>query len=238
MKKLFILSIVIVFITSCKKEKHSEKINTISDQKENGFLITCTFENFFTKKVYLNKISENSLYPIDSFEVSQNKFILNGIVDYPERFALTYESYSATTVFIVENNAYEIYINGSNLNDPIIIGSNINTTLDKYKANSKAIFKKIDDLFPKFQKARLENNAEKLNEIGYTMKSIENEFTKFTYNYIIQNKNSFIAAMLLRDQLKSSKIDSIKIIKTYKLLSPEVKKCPDAKIIATYFNLH
>ncbi len=238
MKKLFILSIAIVFITSCKKEQPSEKINTISDQKENGFLITGTFENFFTKKVYLNKIIQNSLYPIDSFEVSKNKFILKGIVDYPERFVLTYESYSATTVFIVENNAYKIYINGLNLNDPIIIGSNLNTKLEKYKANSKAIFNKIDALFPKFQKARLENDAEKLNEIGNTMKLIENKFTKFTYNYIIQNKNSFIAAMLLRDQLKSSKIDSIRIIKTHKLLSPEVKKSPDAQIIATSFNLH
>tara|TARA_R110001583_G_scaffold412_2_gene3786 strand:+ start:30113 stop:30247 length:135 start_codon:yes stop_codon:yes gene_type:complete len=44
--------------------------------------------------------------------------------------------------------------------------------------------------------------------------------------------------MILRDQLKSTTIDTIKILETYNKLSNEVKNSPDAEIIASFLNLH
>ena len=93
-------------------------------------------------------------------------------------------------------------------------------------------------MFPQFQKARLENNVEKLNEIELSMKKVEAEFTDFSFNYIIQNKESYLAVMILRDQLKSSIVDTLRIKETYQILSEDVKNSPDAEIISSFLNLH
>ena len=237
MKWVTTFSFILILLFSCK-EKSIKTNNVTSNLKTlNSFEINGTFENFFTKKVYLNKIIENSFYPIDSAEVLNNTFTFQGQVEYPERFAFTYESFASSSIFIIENTSFKIYLNGKNLQEPIVNGSPLNKELTSYKTSSKKIFKKIDFLFPQFQKARLENDAEKLSEIGIKMKTIENEFTQFTFNYIQQNKASFISAMLLRDQLKTSTIDTIKITEMYKNLSSEVKKSPDAEIIRSYFKL-
>jgi predicted translin family RNA/ssDNA-binding protein len=102
---------------------------------------------------------------------------------------------------------------------------------------SKKIFKKIDYLFPKFQKARLENDVKKLDEVGNELKQIESEFTDFSYNFIKNNSDSYVAAMVLSDQLKSTTVDTLRITNAYKLLSEEVKKSPDAQLIATTLGL-
>lgn len=239
MKRLFLLGLLCLLLFSCKK--HTSKLkqtNNSSVITSSGFELNGKLENFYPKKVYLNKIIGNSIYPIDSSEVIDNTFKFKGIVEFPERFGLTFENYSAVSVIILENSKFEVFINAENINDPIISGSKLNTELYKYKLNSKNIFKKIEFLFPQFQKARLENDVKKLNDIEVEMKKIETEFINFSYDYIIQNKESSLAVMILRDQLKSRNIDTIRIKNTYEILSSEVKKTPDAEIIADFFNLH
>ena len=122
------------------------------------------------------------------------------------------------------------------MQNPIIVGSPLNSLLFSYKLNAKNIFHQIDLLYPKFQKARLDNDSEKLTEIGEELKIIEAEFSDYTYNFIAENSNSHVAAMILRDQLKSSNIDSTKIKKYYNLLSKKVKNSPDSEIIRIGLN--
>ena len=70
------------------------------------------------------------------------------------------------------------------------------------------------------------------------MKTIEQEYIEYSYNYISKNNNSYIAAMVLRDQLKNTTIDTLKVINYFKNLTENVKKSPDAQIIALTLNLH
>ncbi len=239
MKKGFLLSIFCIMLFSCKKNGSQIKnpTNTITSTL-NRFEINGTLEKFYPEKVYLNKIIENSIYQIDSSTVINNNFSFTGTVEFPERFALSFENYSSISVIIIENTQFEVFISSDAINDPTIKGSPLNSKLYKYKLDAKNIFKKIDYLFPQFQKARLENDAEKLAEISEEMKKIENEFVDFSNNYILQNKESYIAPMLLRDQLKSTSIDTLQIKKTYDILSSEIKNSPDAEIITSFLNLH
>ncbi|MFD1292499.1 DUF4369 domain-containing protein [Lutibacter holmesii] len=196
-----------------------------------NFALNGTLTSYLADKVYLNKIDEDSFYPIDSAAITNNKFIFEGAVDFPERFALTFENYSAIIVFILENTNFQIEINPQLIHEPSIKGSALNVQLNEYKTHSKNIFKKIDYLFPQFQKARLENNAIKLDEIGKKMKRIEAEFRTFSFTFIKNNPNSYVSGMILRDQLKATTLDTLQIINTYKSLSSKVKKAPDAQII-------
>lgn len=200
-------------------------------------MLNGTLKSFLSDKVYLNKIIENDIRPVDSAKIENNNFVFKGIVDHPERFALTFENSSSATILIIENTNFEIVLDPNEPNEPIIKGSELNTKLEEYKLASKNIFKKIDYLFPKFQKARLENDVDKLAKIGEELKKIETEFTDFSFDFVKKNSNSYVAAMVLSDQLKSATIDTIRISTAYKKLSEAVKKSPDAQLIAVALNL-
>ncbi|MDO9594513.1 MAG: DUF4369 domain-containing protein [Lutibacter sp.] len=208
-----------------------------ADSNKNGFVLQGTLKSALSDKVYLSKITGNDIQPVDSAKVENNNFVFQGIVEHPERFFLSFENSSTAVIFIVENTNFEIFIDPDQMEEPVIKGSELNTKLFEYKLASKKIFKKIDYLFPKFQKARLENDVKKLDEVGNELKQIESEFTDFSYNFIKNNSDSYVAAMVLSDQLKSSTVDTLRITNAYKLLSEEVKKSPDAQLIATALGL-
>jgi len=237
MKRLFLLVIFSLLLLSCKENDSQEKQPTVSTNTK-GFKLKGYLENLYPKKVYLNKVIENSIYPIDSSKVIDNTFTFKGIAEFPERYALTFQDYSSVVIFILENTNFELVINQDQINDPLIKGSKLNNKLNEYKTKSKQIFKKIDYLFPQFQKARLENDAKELSIIRNELKSIEKEFINFSFNYVLQNKNSYIAPMILRDQLKSTNIDTLRIKKAYLILSNDIKNSPDSQIIESFLTLH
>ncbi|UMB54765.1 DUF4369 domain-containing protein [Lutibacter sp. A64] len=222
-------------LVACKKE-HLQKKEAVAIK--NAYTINGTLKNFHPREVYLNKIIENSIYVIDSSKVVNNTFSFKVFVEHPERFAISFKQYSSTVILIVENTDISITIDAENFENTQIEGSKLNSELKNYQSKSKNIFKKITYLFPQFQKYRLENNANQLAKINAKMKEIEQEYIDFSYNYIEQNNNSYIAAMILRDQLKNTEIDTLKIINSYNKLTDSIKKSPDAHIIALTLNLH
>jgi len=235
LKKILFACFYSLIIFSCNSPVSQLKKD--SDLRNNGFVLNGSLKTFISDKVYLSKIVENEIQPVDSTIIKNNNFVFTGRVDYPERFALTFKNSSAEIILIIENANFEILLDPSQPNEPVIKGSELNAELEEYKLASKNIFKKIDYLFPKFQKARLENDVKKLNEIGNELKNIETEFTDFSFNFIQKNSYSYVAAMILSDHLKASSIDTVRISNTYKQLSETVKKSPDAQLIAAAFNL-
>lgn len=234
MKYWVFTALLYAALVSCSSEPSKNAVNT----SINKFQLNGKIVNFEAKKVYLNKLVNKSLYPIDSANITNKQFVINGIVEYPERFILTFDSNYTKILLIVENQKFNITIDSDNFNDPIIKGSKLNDELNAYKNASKLIFNKIDYLYPHFQKARLENDSQRLEEIGKDMKSIETEFNEFSYKYISKHSNSFIAPILLNDLLKSSKIDTLKIKECYTKLDETVQKSPDAVLVASFLNLH
>ena len=179
----------------------------------------------------------NSLVKLDSCKIENNVFTFSGAVDYPERFALTFENSSAVTVFILENADFQMEFDAKNPTEPNILNSPLNAELNHYKNHSKEIFREIDRLYPRFQKARLENDAETLNEIGKTMNQIETNFRNYSLDYVAKNPNSYISAMILRDLSKSENADFTKISEHFDLLSEEVKQIPDAQFLVMELEL-
>ncbi len=236
MKKIITACLLSLFIFGCNNPK--SQLEKETDANKNGFVLKGTLKSFLSDKVYLSKIIGNDIQSVDSAKIENNNFVFQGIVDCPERFMLSFENSSTAVIFIVENTNFEIFVDPDQIDEPVIKGSELNTKLYEYNLASKNIFKKIDYLFPRFQKARLENDVKKLDEIGNELKKIETEFTDFSFNFVENNKDSYVSAMILSDQLKASTVDTTRISNTYKLLSEEVKKSPDAQLIATALSLN
>jgi len=237
MKKIITLWFSCIVIIACNNQNSQKQKKDVLKDTE-GFVLKGTLDTYLSDKVYLNKIIENQIFPIDSAIIKNNLFTFRGAVEYPERFALTFKNYSSSALLIIENTNFQISLIANQINEPTITGSALNAELNEYELASKRIFKKIDFLFPQFQKARLENDADKLFDIGNEMKEIESEFVDYSYKFIKDNRNSFVAAMVLHDQLKTAKADTLRIVQTYQMLSEEVKESPAAQNIKLALNLH
>lgn len=236
MNKLIISCISCFFIFFSCISPQQKKVEKKITETSNGFTLKGNIKSYLSDKVYLNKILDHSVYPIDSAIIENNRFIFNGIVNYPERFQLTFENYSSSITLIIENTIFEIEIDPILIQEPEIFGSPLNTLHFEYKQKAKIIFHKMDLLYPKFQKARLENDSKKLAKIETELQLIDNKFRDYSYIFIKENSNSYVAVMVLRDLLKSSNIDSISIRESYNLLSEDIKKSPDAEIVRHSLN--
>lgn len=219
--------------TKIKKKESAKKANT-------HFVINGSFDRFFTSKVYLHQIKKQKLYLLDSSKVSNNTFTFTGKVKTPEKYVLTYKNSAVKTVFIAENKEFSIHINTTNNTQADIKNSPLNDALKEYKNHSKQIFNQLDFLYISFQKARLENDYKKIKEISNEIKAIEREFHNYTFSYITNNSNSYLAAILLKEQLNVHPIDSVAVLSAYKKLSSKVKKSMAAKTVAKYlgFKVH
>ena len=80
MKKIITIWLCCIVIIACnnQKSKH-QKINV--PQNFDGFKLTGTLKSYLSDKVYLNKIVDNNIYPIDSADIKNNQFIFQGFVE-------------------------------------------------------------------------------------------------------------------------------------------------------------
>ena len=133
MKYWVFTALLYAALVSCSSEPSKNAVNT----SINKFQLNGKIVNFEAKKVYLNKLVNKSLYPIDSANITNKQFVINGIVEYPERFILTFDSNYTKILLIVENQKFNITIDSHNFNDPIIKGSKLNDELNAYKNATK-----------------------------------------------------------------------------------------------------
>lgn len=224
---LFLLLITILI--SCSKEQQIAI-------KQNGYVLTITTDNIDGHISYLYKASSKPT-KIDSTIVENNSAIFKGQVAYPSRYIVTIDSVFGAKLFILDNDSIKIVAKENNLVDATIIGSELNDELVGIQKKSETIYAQMELLFPDIQRARLENDVEKLERISNEIKLIEKENIDYNFKYATENPNSFLSAMILNDLSKRDSIEISEISKTYNLLSEEVKKSDDSKELELYLLL-
>ena len=236
--KTFVIACLCIIVLSCKNDTTSSDAPIQSNPATKTFQIDGNVGNTFVRKAYLQKIFGSSVIKVDSSIISNSEFKFIGQVETPERYGISFDNNATMAIFVLENQIMKMSFNEKELNDPKITGSVLNDELTNYKQYAKSIFKKIDYLFPEFQKARLDNDATKLTEIGAEMKKIEEEFRNYSFNYIAKHPNSYVSAMILRDQLKASYVDSLRIRSSFNTLSQSVQLGIDGLIVAEFLELY
>ena len=236
MKNIAYFLFILFLLQSCNQTKTQKETNL--QNTSTSFTINGSVNDSTVVKVYLNKVIDKNLYPVDSANITNSHFIFKGKVLYPERYAITFYNSNLVFPFILENSLLNIKINKFLVEDSSITGSALNNLETTYKLGAKAIFKQLDNLYPAFQKARLENNVAKLKNIGANVKEIENAYATYTFDFINKHSNSALAAILLNDQLQATKADSIQIKNSYSKLSDSIKLLPVSKEIAKKLGLN
>ena len=136
----------------------------------------------------------------------------------------------------MENTTITIEANIKNLSTSKITGSQTNDDYLDFVKESNKIISKMNILFPEFQKARAENDAEKLEEINKKMQAINDRNTAFILRYARLNSESYVSAVALQSILRIPSIDKDSIANIYDNFSDYVKKGDYSKEIEEYLN--
>ena len=101
---LIAFGFILLMLGCNSKNNQTEKSATTSNKISTGFILRGELINGKATTVYLNKIIGNTLYQIDSAQIVNNLFKIQGVVEYPERFTITFDVYPDNTLLIIENH--------------------------------------------------------------------------------------------------------------------------------------
>ncbi|GEM_PF-1026492 len=217
MKNLILLSIGLFLLISCK--------NDLKHNYSKGFYLEGNIKNVNdNRKVYLKIQESNTIIPLDSAIIKNGKFIFNGIIERPVVYGVYIDSLQGVIGLFMENDSIRIDVDTNNLSNSKITGSKLNEQYLDFIKRSNQIVSKMNVHFPIFQKARSENNVEKLNEINKKMRAINSENTQFALKYAKTHPDSYIAAFALHSVLNDDTIPKDTIANIYNNFSEYVKK--------------
>jgi len=226
MKKTVLYFITFLSLINCKEANKDSK----STQRATNYRIKGQVFDKENIIIYLKKFEANRFQIIDSTSIINNSFLFEGNSTIPKKAVLQLKNHSDHFFFILSNEKIEIALNTSQFANSSITNSLINTKLKQIQKNSAAIYQKIDYLFPQLQKARMENDYEKLKEINTKINAIVAENQTYLTSYIQEHPDEFIAGLLLNDLWNSPKKDSIQLTKLAKGLDPNIQKIIDFSI--------
>ena len=192
----------------------------------NGFIISCSIKknNLNTKKAFLKKQEFGNLITIDSTTITNKGFQFKGKINSPSIYGIYIEDIDGVIGLFMENTQINVEVNIDNLEQSKITGSKTNDEYLEFIRNSNEIISKMNVYFPEFQKARAENNIEKLEEINSKMKEINNENTNYILKYAKNNPDSYISAVALNSILSIPTVPKDTIRNIYNNFSDYVKK--------------
>ena len=226
-KKVISLSILILIVYSCQK-----RATNFSDD---NYFIKGDISALSNKtKVLLKKQENGTTISIDSTFSENGKFEFAGVIETPAMYGIFIDNIKGGIYPLVESGTITITAHKDSIYNAQISGTKLNNELNSFKEGSKKIVEKISDFFPEFQKARAENDVEKIDQINAEMKAINDENTAYSLNYTKNNPNSYVSAMILHSLLRMPDMNPDKAKDIYNNFSEEVKKSDFSKKIKNY----
>jgi len=216
MTKNIFLALIICFFLACKEESSSSLTN--------NYTIRGTISQIDDGKgVYLKAQENGILVTIDSTIIENGSFEFTGSIDRPIVYGIFVDSLKDAVGLFMENKKITIDVYKDSLASSKVNGSRTNDEYLDFVKRSNQIISKMNVLFPVFQKARAENDVEKLREINNKMQEISNENTAFMLTYAKQHPDSYIGAMALQSVIRIPSIHRDTILKIYNNFSNYVK---------------
>ena len=229
MYKLITAIIFLLLINSCQKNERKKY--------PNGYLLFGSIESQPNGKLVYLKTQENKkIKDIDSTHIKNGKFEFRGYIDRPIVYGIYFEDLKSLIGVFMENDTIYIEAYKDSLSKSKIKGSETHDDYLDFINQSNRIVSKMSHLFPIFQKARAENNADKLKDINAQMNAINEENTAFALKYAKQHPNSYISALALQSVLNIPNLNKDSIAYIYDRFSDYVKKGDFAMEIAQYLN--
>ncbi|MDG1476126.1 MAG: TlpA disulfide reductase family protein [Vicingaceae bacterium] len=225
MKFKQILTALIVALIAFACGNSTENIEEVKP----SFTIDAKIDSLTSQTAYLAQFKDGGFVNTDSATIENGMFSFKGSVESPNVQYILFNDSKDRIVVFLENS--EISISGTNLQQEnlSVIGSDLNTKLEKFIVNVKSYEEKLKSVVEEYYAAEASGDESLLIEIDQKYKEQDSLRKSFVEAYIHDNLNSVIAPYLsLRYKMDD---DVSELEELYNSFSPEIANSEYVKLI-------
>ena len=214
--KLIIISLIII---SCKSG--------------NDFTIDGTIDADDGSKVYILQADQNNQPFIkDSTVIKNSKFEFSGQAATPEISYFQIEGVNGYVLSIIEAGKIKAEIYKDSVTTSLVTGTRSNNDFNKYRDETKSLVENINKIAYDQQQAIFNNNIELASKLRKDISRNEQEIMLYEWDFIINNEDSYMSALLLEVFMVENKVNKDSIIEVYNTFSNRIKISNVGKNIA------
>ncbi|WP_274474450.1 TlpA disulfide reductase family protein [Mangrovimonas aestuarii] len=184
-------------------------------------------------KVFLKTVKDNKLVDVDTTEVNNNSFSFVGNSDNLDVHFVSVENLTYNLPFVLENDNIDLIIYKDSLNKSLAQGSKENNLLRQYQKHNLNLSKKNFEIRNEMRLAQTENDSAKLAEATESYKQLMTDSENYEMNFVKENKDSFVAMLILESLLNRKKGTAKEINDIYQSMPEKMKETRPGKGIGT-----
>ena len=205
----------------------------LSCSNENGFNINGTIDAIDDTKVYILQADQNNQPFIkDSTTVKSKKFSFKGVSATPQISYMQVEGVNGYVLTILENGSINAELYKDSISKSQVYGTKSNDDFVKYKSETKSLVEKMNTISSEAQDAIMNGDVEIAMKLDKDYKKKEQEVLLYEWDFIIDNLDSYMSALLLEVFMVENKVNKDSIIDVYESFSNRIKVSDVGKNIA------
>jgi peroxiredoxin len=196
----------------------------LSCSNENGFNLNGTIDAIDDTKVYILQADQNNQPFIkDSTTVKSNKFSFKGVSATPQISYIQVEGVNGYVLTILENGSINAELYKDSISKSKVYGTKSNDDFVKYKSETKSLVEKMNTISSEAQDAIMNGDVEIAMKLDKDYKKKEQEVLLYEWDFIIDNLDSYMSALLLEVFMVENKVNKDSIIDVYESFSNRIK---------------
>ena len=206
-------------------------------------IISCNSSNDFTingstdvndgTKVYILQADQNNQpYIKDSTIIKNSKFNFTGEAATPEISYFQVEGVNGYVLSIIESGKINAEIYKDSITTSLVTGTKSNNDFNKYRQQTKSLVEDINQIAYEQQQAIFSNDLELASKLRKDISQKEREVMLYEWDFIINNRDSYMSALLLEVFMVENKVNKDSIIEVFNTFSNRIKISNVGKNIA------
>jgi peroxiredoxin len=201
--------------------------------QENKFVLTGKADVADGTKIYILQADQNNQpYIKDSTSVQSNNFKFQGISSTPQISYIQVEGVNGYVLAILENGDIKADLFKDSISKSKVYGTKSNDDFIKYKSETKFLVDDMNNLADVAQDAIMTGDVATAMELEKEYNSKEREVMLYEWDFIIDNLDSYMSALLLEVFMIENKVNKDSIIDVYENFSNRIKVSDVGKNIA------
>ena len=183
--------------------------------------------------IYVLQADQNNQpYIKDSTSVQSNSFKFKGISSTPQISYIQVEGVNGYVLAILENGDIKADIYKDSISKSRVYGTKSNDDFIKYKAETKYLVDIMNNISSDAQSAIMNGDVDTAMELEKEYNSKEREVMLYEWDFIVDNLDSYMSALLLEVFMIENKVNKDSIIDVYESFSNRIKVSDVGKNIA------
>ena len=184
-------------------------------------------------KVYILQADQNNQPFIkDSTSVKSNKFSFKGLSATPEISYIQVEGVNGYVLTILETGTITADLDKDNISKSTVSGTISNDDFIKYKSETKSLVEDMNSISSTAQDAIMNGDVETAMKLEKDYNAKEREVLLYEWDFIVDNLDSYMSALLLEVFMVENKVNKDSIIDVYENFSNRIKVSNVGKNIA------